>query len=139
MRSLFAKLRRATTSLFVRQLAVAFAIAAFLVLGRAVLDCRAGRAGAAVKLLDCRAGRAGAAVKLLDDRWMDCENALDGTWLRPLRVVRAFAIAAAGPREGGVAEAVLAPAKPLAFRGEYAFLGAAWPEMAAFLAAHELG
>jgi len=89
-------------------------------------------------LVDCRAGRADDAAKLLDERWAECEAVTKGSELRPLRVMRAFAIASSGPRDAGQADAILAPAKPLAYRGEYAFLGSSWPEMAAFLAAHDL-
>ena len=57
--------------------------------------------------------------------------------LRPIRVLRAFAIAAGGVREAGSASAIIAGMRPT-YPHELAFLGAAWPEMAAFLASHEL-
>jgi len=60
---------------------------------------------------------------------------MTGEALRPLRIVRAFAIAAAGPRDHGRADAVLAAARP-AYPGEYEFVGKVWPEMASFLASH---
>jgi hypothetical protein len=41
-----------------------------------------------------------------------------------LRIVRAFATAASGPREAGVSEMMTASARP-AFPGEYDFLGVA--------------
>ncbi len=80
----------------------------------------------------CRAGRVDVAAKLLADGWTEIESTTTGDVLRPLRIVRAFAAAAAGPRE----PAMVTP-RP-AYPGEYAFLGASWPEMAAFLASHEL-
>lgn len=80
----------------------------------------------------CRAGRVDVAAKLLADGWTEIESTTTGDVLRPLRVVRAFAAAAAGPR----APALEVP-RP-AYAGEFAFLGTSWPEMAAFLAAHEL-
>jgi hypothetical protein len=73
----------------------------------------------------------------LDERWHEYEALLTGDIVRHLRVVRAFARAAAGPREAGTAAMDLASARP-AYPGEYALLAAEWPEMAAFLAAHEL-
>ncbi|MBL9016881.1 MAG: hypothetical protein JNL83_22020 [Myxococcales bacterium] len=80
----------------------------------------------------CRAGRVDVAAKLLADGWREIESTTTGDVLRPLRVVRAFAAAAAGPREPA-----LETPRP-AYPGEYTFLGTTWPEMAAFLATHEL-
>jgi tetratricopeptide (TPR) repeat protein len=88
--------------------------------------------------IDCRAGRYEAAAKLIDEHWAACEYALTGSQTRLLRVVRAFALACSDPRNAGVADVVVAQSRPPLFDGEYAFLGAAWPEMAAFLAAHGL-
>src|SRR5262249_22927212 len=88
-------------------------------------------------VLACRSGRAAEAARMLDDHWPDYEARLTGEMLRPLRIVRAFAIATADPRSIGRAETVIAAARPV-YRGEYAFLGTAWPEMANFLASHEL-
>lgn len=80
----------------------------------------------------CRAGRVDVAAKLLADGWTEIESTTTGDVLRPLRVVRAFAAAAAGPRHPA-----LETPRP-AYPGEYAFLGTKWPEMAAFLATREL-
>lgn len=88
-------------------------------------------------VLDCRAGRHEDAARLLDERWLECEVVATGEMLRPLRVVRALAITARGPRHAGVADGLVAPLRP-AYSGEYSFLGGAWPEMASFLAAHHL-
>jgi hypothetical protein len=89
-------------------------------------------------VIDCRAGRAEAAVKWLDDHWAECEYTLTGSETRLLRVVRAFALAQSGPREAGVVDATVAQSRPPRFDGEYAFLGAKWPEMATFLTTHGL-
>lgn len=84
-----------------------------------------------------RRGDATAAAKLLDDEWARCENALTGEALRPLRVIRAYAIAATDVRAAGVASMDLGALKPR-WPGELAFLGAHWPELDAFLASHAL-
>jgi hypothetical protein len=89
-------------------------------------------------LIECRKGNCVEASRLLDERWGECETSLTGEVVRPIRVVRAFAHAATGPRNAGVAETLIASARPIAFAGEYDFLAVAWPEMAAFLAAHQL-
>jgi hypothetical protein len=89
-------------------------------------------------VIDCRDGNAAEAARALDERWREYEALLTGDIVRPLRIVRAFARAAAGPREVGTAQMELVSARP-AYPGEYAMLGVEWPEMAAFLAAHELG
>ncbi|HEY4244064.1 MAG TPA: hypothetical protein VGM88_29830 [Kofleriaceae bacterium] len=81
-------------------------------------------------ILDCRSDRAPDAARLLAERWGDCEARVTGQQLRLFRVVRAFATGAATERE----LAALAPA----WDGEHAYLGATWPEMAAFLASHDL-
>jgi hypothetical protein len=88
-------------------------------------------------VLDCRAGRCADAARVLDDGWAECEAQLTGDVVRPLRVIRAFALAAAGPRDAGIAETIVIAARP-AYTGEYDFLGAAWAEMASFLVAHQL-
>lgn len=88
-------------------------------------------------VLDCRAGRCSDAARMLDERWAEYEATLTGETLRPLRIVRAFAIAAEGPRNAGMAETAIAMARP-AYPGEYDFLGVAWPEMELFLASHQL-
>jgi hypothetical protein len=88
-------------------------------------------------VLDCRCGRTEDAARLLEEHWVECEGTLTGETLRPLRVIRAFAIAAAGPRNAGPAEVLLAASRP-AYPDEYTFLGKAWPEMANFLTSHRL-
>lgn len=93
--------------------------------------------GFARAVVDCRSGRADEAARMLEESWSEYEGVLMGETMRPLRVVRAFAIAATDPRNAGVAASLLDTARA-AYPGEYAFLGARWPEMAAFLAAHQL-
>jgi hypothetical protein len=89
--------------------------------------------------VECRTGsKTEDAARSLDERWTDYESMLTGNALRPLRVMRAFAQAAADPRNAGIAGVALASMRP-AYPGEFDFLGAAWPEMAQFLAVHELG
>lgn len=88
-------------------------------------------------VIDCRSDRAAEAARALDEGWAEHEAILQGSTVRPLRVIRAFAHAAAGPRSAGIAEATIASSRP-AYPSEYSFLGVAWPEMAAFLASHDL-
>jgi hypothetical protein len=88
-------------------------------------------------VLDCRKERCEDAARLLDEQWPECEAALTGSELRPLRVVRAYALAAGGPRHAGVADHLLASSWPV-YDGEYDFLGVAWPAMQLFLLSHRL-
>ncbi len=88
-------------------------------------------------VLDCRKEQCGDAARLLDEQWPECEAALRGSELRPLRVVRAFAHAAEGPRNSGVADNLLSSSRPV-YDGEYDFLGVAWPAMRSFLVSHRL-
>lgn len=87
--------------------------------------------------IELRAGRAEAAAKGLDDAWSDAEANLTGSTLRPLRVLRAFAITQTGTRQAGVAERLIEGMKPQ-YPEELAFLAASWPELGAFLDAHGL-
>lgn len=88
-------------------------------------------------VLDCRKEQCGDAARLLDEQWPECEAALRGSELRPLRVVRAYAHAAGGPRNSGVADNLLSSSRPV-YDGEYDFLGVAWPAMRSFLVSHRL-
>jgi hypothetical protein len=87
-------------------------------------------------ILDCREGRPADAARALADAWAELEALLTGGTARPLRILRAFATAVADPRDAGKADRLLTPPS---YPGEYDFLAAAWPEMGAFLAAHQLG
>jgi hypothetical protein len=89
-------------------------------------------------VIDCRNGRASEAAVALEHAWEEHETTLIGGTLRLMRVVRAFACAAAdGPRSQGIVERVLGDTKPR-YEREFSFLGDTWPEMAAFLVAHGL-
>jgi len=87
--------------------------------------------------IEVRAGRAEAAAKLLEDAWRHAEANFTGSNLRPMRVLRAFAIASTGSRQAGVAEQMIEGIKPQ-FPEEFAFLATAWPELGTFLDAHVL-
>src|ERR1044071_4577952 len=88
-------------------------------------------------VLDCRKEQCGDAARLLDEKWPECEAALTGADLRPLRVVHAYAHAAGGLRNSGVADNLLSSSRPV-YDGEYDFLGVAWPAMRTFLVSHRL-
>ncbi len=88
-------------------------------------------------VIACRDGRAANAARALAERWSEYENLATGDVVRPLRVVRAFAIAAEGPRSAGQVETLVAMVRP-SYPTEYEFLAVGWPEMAAFLASHGL-
>jgi hypothetical protein len=88
-------------------------------------------------IVECRRGRAAEAARALEAGWREYESHLAGEILRPMRVVRAYAITASeGPR-GGSVDFLLLPLRG-GPGGELAFLGVAWPEMAAFLASHPI-
>jgi hypothetical protein len=84
-------------------------------------------------VLDCRAGRAKDAARELRDGWAEIESTAPTELLRPMRVVRAFATAGGAAKKAGD----LGSLRP-AYAREFDFLGVEWPEMAAFLAAHDL-
>jgi hypothetical protein len=84
-----------------------------------------------------RQGDAARGATLLDERWSVLREALSARTMRVVEVVRALAEAGGGVREyHRVGERLvrIEPTTP----GEMAFLGARWPEMHAFLAAHGL-
>jgi hypothetical protein len=89
-------------------------------------------------VVELRAGEAETVRKRLENQWTQLENSVTGNILRPMRVLRAFALAqTAGPREAAIVDAMLA-----ALRGtsthDIQYLGAAWPEMKTFIASHDL-
>jgi hypothetical protein len=88
-------------------------------------------------VIACRSGRAEEGVRAIEDIWAESESLLTGELVRPLRVVRAFAMSQAGPRDAGLAHRFIVAARPN-YPGEYDFLATAWPEMAQFLDVHEL-
>ena len=84
---------------------------------------------------DIRRDEREAAVRALDANWATLESTMVATELRPLRALRAFAVAGGGipaqnPEALGACTGV-ADARP----GELAWLGVAWPEMQEFLGA----
>jgi hypothetical protein len=100
-------------------------------------DRGAGRAVGALAraVVDCRSGKVEAVVRELERIWPDVEGHLRAADVRPLVVVRAFALAVAeGPRAAGVSAAILGDLRPR-FSGEFDWLGGSWPEMRTFLAA----
>jgi hypothetical protein len=68
----------------------------------------------------------------LADQWPEMEQTMNGQRLRPLRALRAFAIAQADLRDAGAATAVLAQLGGARY-SELAYLGTAWPELDTFL------
>lgn len=107
---------------------------------RRLSDTGPGRAVGALAraVVDCRNGKADRAARDLEHVWPDAEGHLRASDVRPLAVVRAFAVAqAGGPRQVGVAEGLLGDARPR-FSGEFDWLGARWPEMRVFLVASGL-
>lgn len=94
---------------------------------------------AAEAVVACRAEEPGKARARFAERWRALEDAATGEVLRPLRVLRAFAIhAASNGADGAEVERVLAPVREHAGR-ELLHLAARWPAMRAFLAERGLG
>lgn len=90
-------------------------------------------------IVACRAGEPARARELLATRWLALENSVTGELLRPLRVVRAFALDAASKgTDTAAVEALLQPVREHP-RAELRHLGAEWPAMRAFLAERGLG
>jgi hypothetical protein len=90
---------------------------------------------AAVQL---RAGETEVMRRRVDNEWTQLENSVTGNILRPMRVLRAFAHAqSTGPREAGSIDSQIAALRGTSTR-DIEYLGAAWPEMHAFMSAHGL-
>ena len=74
---------------------------------------------------------------MLDRDWQTLE-ALGGEQLRPLRLLRAFALSATGgPRDDGAVDRALAPLRE-SRPGSLRYLTVAWPELAAFMDLHHV-
>jgi hypothetical protein len=87
---------------------------------------------------DLRAGDAEAVRKRLENQWTQLENSVTGNVLRPMRVLRAFALAqSSGPREAAIVDSMLSALRGTSTR-DIEYLAAAWPEMATFMSAHGL-
>jgi hypothetical protein len=90
-------------------------------------------------VIDTREGKCEAFLRWIDERWRELEGTLTARTTRPLRVLRAFAMArSGGVRDAGVVDAALGAIRP-ARRGEFEMLGTQWPEMHSFLETHGLG
>jgi hypothetical protein len=85
-------------------------------------------------VLDVRVGRYESFSKWVDERWQKLEGALTARTMRPLRLLRAYAVAqgSTGPRNAGAVELIVAPLQP-ARPGEFAMFEASWPEIHGFL------
>ncbi len=89
---------------------------------------------AAEAILRCRRGDPAGASRLLDQTWGEIERSTGADLVRGFRIVPAFAAESAGGPSATSAGDLIAGARP--FRaGEYAWLGAGWPEMARYLEA----
>ena len=84
-----------------------------------------------------RKGDPTGAIAILDKSWDELRFVLTADTLRVVEVIRAFAEAQGGLRESNTMAERLVRIEPVR-RGEFAFLGAEWPEMKAYLAAHGL-
>ena len=72
------------------------------------------------------------ATRLIERDWPALEG-LSGDQTRPLRLMRAFGVAAAGgPRDDCAVHRLLAPLRE-SRRGSLRYLTVAWPELAAFM------
>lgn len=88
-------------------------------------------------IVACRQGQPSEGARLIEADWHAFE-AVGGDAARALRLVRAFAIAqAGGPRDDGAIDRLLAPLRESRPRSVH-YLGAAWPEMAAFIQLHNV-
>jgi hypothetical protein len=89
-------------------------------------------------VLDVREGRCDALLQWLGERWHQLDGNLTARTTRPLRVLRAFALARSEGVRGAAAVdealSLLRPVRP----GEFALLGAKWPEMHVFLKTYGL-
>ena len=74
----------------------------------------------------------------LANEWTQLENSVTGNILRPMRVLRAFALAqSSGPRDAALVDSLVAALRGTSTR-DIDYLGAAWPEMHVFMSAHDL-
>ncbi|HEX3769930.1 MAG TPA: hypothetical protein VHV30_03650 [Polyangiaceae bacterium] len=87
-------------------------------------------------VIGVREGKYAEVIKTLDERWAQIEGSLTARTTRPMRVLRAFAIAQSrGKRDAGKVQKTMASLEPIR-PGEFALLEAEWPEVAAFLRVH---
>jgi hypothetical protein len=89
-------------------------------------------------VVELRAGQAETVRKRLENDWTQLENTVTGNILRPMRVLRAFALAQiGGPREAAIVDSMLAALRGTSTR-DIEYLAAEWPEMHTFMASHGL-
>jgi hypothetical protein len=89
-------------------------------------------------VIACRRGQPDDAARSLEAEWHALEQGLTGATLRPLRLVRAFALSLAGsPRDDGAVARQLDPLRD-GRPGSLRYLTVAWPELAAFMDLHRL-
>jgi tetratricopeptide (TPR) repeat protein len=89
-------------------------------------------------LLAARRGEHAELARGLEQRWRELESVLSGDVMRRLLLIRAFAVASVdGPRSAGAAQPLVDRLRP-SVPGEYDWLSARWPELGAFLEAHQL-
>ncbi len=85
----------------------------------------------------CRRGDHAGAIALLERHWLELRYTLSANNMRTVELLRAFAEAQGPLREGNVVAERLVRIEPVV-PGELDYLGAAWPEMQMFQAAHGL-
>lgn len=85
-----------------------------------------------------RRGDASGAITQLERRWNELRYSMTADTMRSVEVLRAFAEAQTGVRTSNTVAERLVRVEPVTPH-ELAYLGAEWPEMQAFLAAHGLG
>lgn len=89
-------------------------------------------------LLAARGSEPGELARTLETRWRELEGNLTAVHMRRLLLLRAFAVATAeGPRGTASAEPLLARLRPTT-PGELDWMLGRWPELAAFVAGHNL-
>ena len=87
---------------------------------------------------ELRAGEAEVVRNRLGNEWTQLENSVTGNIFRPMRVLRAFALAqSSGPRDAAIVDSLLSALRGTSTR-DIEYLGAAWPEMHVFMSAHGL-
>jgi hypothetical protein len=83
-------------------------------------------------------GRAAVILGRLEGLWRELESSMKGETLRPLRLFRAFATwLSLDARSAAMVDPLLVVLRPVV-PGEFDYLAAAWPELAAFLREHGL-
>lgn len=100
---------------------------------RALQDHEFGRLVFLDAVLLAREGHDAAVCELATTRYHEAESLLRVPTLKALRLVHAFALARSGSRSSSRFNTLIQGVRP-ARRGEFAWIGAEWPEFRAFLA-----